>query len=420
MSDLTFLDSLDEEQRANLNKVIDSAVANGVDPRLAASLAYTESKLRQMKGKDVLMGGAGEVGIMQIKPNTAKLVGFDADQIKQTDQNIDAGMKYLKQSLDKFKDPVLGAIGYNAGPDHKFFTSGGEAPPPDQSVNYVNQIQLYGGFTPTVSDEKAEESNRGDFNEFGPLPKAEVTPASEEDFRTQQAAMMGAGAGAGVGTLQKGYQATVGGPSGGAPAGGPAGGTAGEKWAQKVTGYVKPGVQTVTEAATDYRRAMPQGKVSGPLAKRFGVAAPGEPAGLVDRLIERQNRPPPVAPVPTTGQNVRAGLQQFGGAMARSPIVSGALAGAGAAGGAQEAQTRFANKDTLGGGIAAAGAIGSGMSMIPTLPTRVLGTGLAMSSPAALMVLDKMREAQKQPKVPPSPEELETAKRAAFGMYPRP
>jgi hypothetical protein len=159
---------------------------------------------------------------------------------------------------------------------------------------------------------------------------------------------------------------------------------------------------------------MPQGTVSGPLAKRLGVAAPGEPAGLVDRLIERQNR------VPTTGQNIRSGLQQIGGTIARAPIISGALAGAGIAGGAQEAQTRFANKDNVGGGIAAVGALGSGMSLIPTMPTRVLGAGLATASPAALMVLDKMREMQKQPKVPPSPEELETAKRAAFGIYPRP
>ena len=411
MSDLTFLNSLDEEQRANLDKVINSAIANGVDPRLAASLAFTESGLRQMKGKDVLTGGAGEIGLMQIKPNTAKLVGFDADQIKQTDQNIEAGMKYLKQSIDKFKDPVLGAIGYNAGPDHKFFTTNGEVPPPQQSVNYVNTIQQYGGFIPTLSEEK-----KADDVEFGPLPKTEVKPASEEDFRTQQAAMLGAGAGAAIGTVQKGFQTPLSGSSG-APmggSGGPSGGTAGEKWAQKVTGYVKPGVQTVTEAATDYRRAMPQGKVSGPLAKRFGVAAPGEPAGLVDRLIERQNR------VPTTGQNIRSGLQQIGGTIARAPIISGALAGAGIAGGAQEAQTRFANKDNVGGGIAAVGALGSGMSLIPTMPTRVLGAGLATASPAALMVLDKMREMQKQPKVPPSPEELETAKRAAFGIYPRP
>ena len=415
MADLTFLDALDEEQRNNLNKVIDSAVANGVDPRLAASLAYTESKLRQMKGKDVLMGGAGEVGIMQIKPNTAKLVGFDAEQIKQTDQNIDAGMKYLKQSLDKFKDPVLGAIGYNAGPDHKFFTSGGEAPPPDQSIDYVNKIQLFGGFDPTITEQKST-----DVDEFGPLPKKEVTPASEEDFRTEQAALMGGAAGAAAGTVQKGLQATFGAPAGTPATGGPAGGTAGEKWAQKVTGYVKPGVQTVTEAATDYRRAMPQGKVSGPLAKRFGVPAPGEPASIVDRLIERQNRPPPAPPVPTTGQNVRAGLQQFGGALARSPIIGGALAGAGTAGGAQEAQKRFAGGDKIGGGLAAMGSAGSAMSMIPTLPTRVLGTGMAVTSPAALMVLDKMREMQKQPNVPPSPQELEAAKKAAFGMYPRP
>lgn len=412
MSDLTFLDSLDEEQRANLNKVIDSAVANGVDPRLAASLAFTESKLRQMKGKDVLTGGAGEVGIMQIKPNTAKLVGFDANQIKQTDQNIEAGMKYLKQSLDKFKDPVLGAIGYNAGPDHKFFTSGGEAPPPDQSVNYVNTIQGFGGFDPTISDQKT-----ADVDEFGSLPKPPVTPASEEDFRTQQAATLGGTIGALSGAASKGYGAVFGGTpdtSGAAGAGGKFGGnTPGEKWAQKVTGYVKPGVQTVTEAATDYQRAMPQGKVSGPLAKKWGVAAPGEPASIIDRTLARSAPPPPLS----AGQQIRQGVQKVGGALMRSPIVGGALAGAGMAGGAQEALTRYNAGDKTGAAIAGAGALGGAASLIPTIPTKILGTGLAMASPAALMVLDKMRE-PRAPSKPATQEELEAARQPSF--YPRP
>ena len=136
--DLPFIGSLDEEQRANLSRVIDAANRYGVNPRLAAALAFTESELRQMKGDKVVRGGAGEIGIMQIKPGTGKLLGYELKQLEDPQTNIDAGMRYLRQSIDKFGDPVLGAVGYNAGPDHPFFKGKGD--PPAQSVDYVNRI----------------------------------------------------------------------------------------------------------------------------------------------------------------------------------------------------------------------------------------------------------------------------------------
>ena len=77
MADFAFIDKLDSEQLQNLNKIIDKAQASGVDPRLAVTLAFSESGLRQNK-----IGDAGEIGIMQIKSSTAKLVGFEQKQIK--------------------------------------------------------------------------------------------------------------------------------------------------------------------------------------------------------------------------------------------------------------------------------------------------------------------------------------------------
>lgn len=71
MGQLSFIDNLDDEQLDNFNKIVDKAKVTGVDPRLAVALAFNESGLRQNK-----IGDAGEIGIMQIKPSTAKLVGF--------------------------------------------------------------------------------------------------------------------------------------------------------------------------------------------------------------------------------------------------------------------------------------------------------------------------------------------------------
>ena len=387
MSDLSFIDKLDQEQLQNLNKIIDRAEAIGVDPRLAVTLAYTESQLRQMKqeGKtpSVLRGSAGEIGIMQIKPSTAKLMGFDEKQIMDRDANIDAGLQYLKQNLDRYKDPVLGAMAYNTGPDHPFFQGKGE--PSEQGLNYVNRIQSLGGFIPSPAKEEQAAPSTSE---------QKSVEVSEDDFRKAQAAMLGSLGGAGVGAIWqgKGPSATM--PSGAAGASGvtgaPGGGSPGEKWSTKVTGYVRPGADTVTEAAQAYQRAKGQGPVTSQISKKFGPPAPSQPGVFTGGRLAGMAPP---TPPQTTGQAIKSGLQSVGNVMQRSPVVTGALAGAGAGYSAQDASERYQKGDKLGAGIAAAGALGSAASMIPTLPTRVIGGGMAMASPAALAVLDKMRKA---------------------------
>ncbi|HMG37474.1 MAG TPA: lytic transglycosylase F [Blastocatellia bacterium] len=85
---------------------------------LVTAQAYQESQLDQEK-----RSSAGAVGIMQIKPETAADVGIH--DIDQTDNNIRAGVKYLRYILDRyFKDAHMDRINqglfafaaYNAGP----------------------------------------------------------------------------------------------------------------------------------------------------------------------------------------------------------------------------------------------------------------------------------------------------------------
>lgn len=380
MGQLSFIDSLDDEQLDNFNKIVDKAKVSGVDPRLAVALAFSESGLRQNK-----IGDAGEIGIMQIKPSTAKLVGFEKKQIMEADANIDAGLKYLKQNIDRFKDPVLGAMAYNTGPDHPFFHDKGE--PSEQGLAYVNKIQALGGFTPTPTKEEeaeAETTTSGGAGDKKP-------PASEEDFRKLQAAGLGAVAGTAVGATEKGAAALLDKfRSANAPSGGPSGTTSGEKWSKNWAGQDRPGVKSVPEAAAAYNRSKGQGPVTSEISKKFGPAAPPQPGVFTGGRLAGMTPP---SPPPTTGQAIKSGLQAAGNVMARSPVITGALAGAGAGYGAQEASERYQKQDKLGAGIAAVGAAGNAMSMIPTLPTRVIGGGLAMASPAALMLLDRMRKA---------------------------
>ena len=393
--DLPFIGSLDEEQRANLSRVIDAANRYGVNPRLAAALAFTESELRQMKGDKVVRGGAGEIGIMQIKPGTGKLLGYELKQLEDPQTNIDAGMRYLRQSIDKFGDPVLGAVGYNAGPDHPFFKGKGD--PPAQSVDYVNRIRAYGGFTEPPPEEEA------------PDPDAVETPAEpESDNRTAAAALMGGIGGATLGTSQMAASALFGGsgaaPGGARPPGGPT--TPGQKWASKVTGVMRPGADTVVEAAQSYHRAQPSGKITGPLAKK-GFVGPGS-------LSIHGQPTPPAPPGP---------LSRAAGAVVpilQSPVGRYSLAGAGVAGNAQEFMTRRQQEDVPGQVLTGMGGLGSAMMMSRNPAILALGGGLAGASPLALAVLDRVRAVRAQPPMPPATEaEMEEAKRLVF-RYARP
>ena len=56
---------------------------------------------------------AGAIGAMQLMPNTAKELNIDP---MDPAQNIKGGVSYFKQQMDKYKDPYLAAIAYNAGP----------------------------------------------------------------------------------------------------------------------------------------------------------------------------------------------------------------------------------------------------------------------------------------------------------------
>lgn len=90
-------------------QIIDAAQRHGVDPRLAVEVGIAESGLNQS-----LVSTAGAIGIMQLMPATATELGVDPHDAAQ---NIEGGVRYLKQQLDRFAawDKALAA--YNWGPN---------------------------------------------------------------------------------------------------------------------------------------------------------------------------------------------------------------------------------------------------------------------------------------------------------------
>lgn len=119
------------------------------------------------------------------------------------------------------------------------------------------------------------------------------------------------------------------------------------------------------------------------------MGAPREPSATV----------PGALPGPSAGQRVMQGARGALGALGRSPMAVGMVSGAGALGGAQEAKTRYDQGDMLGAAVAGLGGIGGLATAIPHPLTRAIGTGMTMASPAALLLIDQMRQrnASQQP-----------------------
>ncbi|MEO0542798.1 MAG: transglycosylase SLT domain-containing protein [Pseudomonadota bacterium] len=86
---------------------------NGVPLALAHAVVFSESTYRP----DAL-GAAGEIGLMQLKPSTARMMGFSggSKDLYKPETNIAYGMKYLGKAHDLADGDTCGTIlRYNAG-----------------------------------------------------------------------------------------------------------------------------------------------------------------------------------------------------------------------------------------------------------------------------------------------------------------
>ncbi|MFD2055688.1 lytic transglycosylase domain-containing protein [Mesorhizobium calcicola] len=89
------------------------AASYGVPVSLAHAVIRIESNYRPN-----MVGSAGEIGLMQIKPATARMMGYNgsAKGLFDPDTNIKYGMKYLAMAQDLGGGTTCGTIlKYNAG-----------------------------------------------------------------------------------------------------------------------------------------------------------------------------------------------------------------------------------------------------------------------------------------------------------------
>jgi hypothetical protein len=113
-----------------------------IPPRMALNLVQQESGFNQGA-----VSPKGALGMAQLMPGTAKELGVDPSDPYQ---NIEGGMRYLRQQYDRFGDWSLAAAAYNAGPGavQKY----GGIPPFEETQNYVPIVME--GVEETLSPEQ--------------------------------------------------------------------------------------------------------------------------------------------------------------------------------------------------------------------------------------------------------------------------
>ena len=172
--------TLDDNQLAIAEKIVKEAETQGIDPELALSLAHIESNF-----KHGAKSGKGAIGVMQLMPGTAKELGIDP---ADPDQNIKGGIAYYKQQLDKYQDPYIAGIAYNAGPGvaDKFLETDDVSVIPTETLGYVEKLgNLYKPAELTVPEKEL------------PTIEPEASAEAGGDMTTEKVLATAAGAGVG-------------------------------------------------------------------------------------------------------------------------------------------------------------------------------------------------------------------------------
>ena len=109
-----------------------AAAKHGVETRLVRAVIEKESG-----GKPCAVSARGAQGLMQIMPATA--AELKLEDPFDPKQNVDAGVRYLKMLLDRFKGDLKLALGaYNAGPGA--VDKEGGVPANAETTDYVSEI----------------------------------------------------------------------------------------------------------------------------------------------------------------------------------------------------------------------------------------------------------------------------------------
>jgi soluble lytic murein transglycosylase-like protein len=119
-----------------------AADAYRIDRLLMVALVRQESNFNP-----VVISRSGARGLTQLMPGTARLLGLRVDRRRRIDDRVvpalalDAGARYLRMQLDRFRTVRLALAAYNAGPGA--VRRHGGIPPYRETRNYVRLVLLH-------------------------------------------------------------------------------------------------------------------------------------------------------------------------------------------------------------------------------------------------------------------------------------
>lgn len=122
-------------RNALIDMADDAATRHGLEPELVHAVILAESRYNPQA-----LSHKGAMGLMQLMPGTAKRYGV-GDPWSPPD-NIDGGVRYLRDLLKQFGSVELAVAAYNAG-EKAVERYGNNIPPYAETEVYVERVKAY-------------------------------------------------------------------------------------------------------------------------------------------------------------------------------------------------------------------------------------------------------------------------------------
>jgi hypothetical protein len=425
---------LTPEQKATARMIADEARANNVDPELALAIGFRENRFLNRVNPD-----SGAMGVMQVMPANAAPLGMKVEDLNDPNMNIIAGVRILKENLDRYKgNAKLAAIAYNSRPvvADRFAKNGDESLLPKETQNYWREVNNFrdlsvNGYLPAQADaEQAQDQTQQSGVDLGgkaqpldkPLERSNLGDKydalryaiSDPEGGVDKPLMTLGGAGVGVvagaaetggrtlnkinQTLNASREAAeanrLAAEASQAMSEGVDPNSPGQKYKRK-TGYGRGTGYTTEEVITNRERAKGHGEVSKKLSARYGVPEAGE--SILDMMLRKKKEGEILAAEALKQERAaaeaakRANMISKTGALARIPIIGPAIAGGSMGYDIADLIERYEKGDRSGAVIQGIGALGSGLAMVPHPLTRAAGTVMGAGAIPAVMLNDYLK-----------------------------